>query len=76
MDALTADNEVVLASLGGKPRMPEDINEQDDEKFSNPVTNEGSDNTIDAVDEDEWTAAERGVPRDGIRERAGNWKGA
>ena len=29
MDAPTADNEVVLASLGGKPRMPEDKNDED-----------------------------------------------
>ncbi len=27
LDALTADNEVVLASLGGKPEMPEQKNE-------------------------------------------------
>lgn len=29
MDAPTADNEVVLASLGGKPRTPEDKSDED-----------------------------------------------
>ena len=35
LDALTADNEVVLASLGGKPTMPEVRNESEDGKMEN-----------------------------------------
>ena len=34
MDAPTADNEVVLASMGGKPKMPEDKDDEDAETDS------------------------------------------
>ena len=77
MDAPTADNEVVLASLGGKPRIPDDKHDNDDEEdaeSSSPGTDtkhSNSDNAINAAEEDKWSAAERGVRREGIRERAG-----
>ncbi|KAL9631604.1 MAG: hypothetical protein Q9204_004160, partial [Flavoplaca sp. TL-2023a] len=41
LDALTADNEVVLASLGGKPTMPELRNESEGEKMENGEAIEG-----------------------------------
>ncbi|KAL9019350.1 MAG: hypothetical protein Q9180_008691 [Flavoplaca navasiana] len=41
LDALTADNEVVLASLGGKPTMPELRNESEGEKMENGQATEG-----------------------------------
>ena len=75
MDAPTADNEVVLASLGGKPRMPEDKDDEDVDTKS-PGTNQSSNEMIDRKEEDKWSAAERGVPREGMRERAGAWKEA
>lgn len=75
MDAPTADNEVVLASLGGKPRMPGDEYERDEATVS-PGTHQSSDSTVNAAEEDKWSAAERGVPREGVRERAGGWKEA
>ena len=76
MDAPTADNEVVLASLGGKPRIPADKIEGDNSGSGHSDTNKSSDDTINAADEDKRSAAERGVPREGLRERAGNWNGA
>jgi hypothetical protein len=75
LDAPTADNEVVLASLGGKPQMPEDKNDEDVEGKSSG-TNQSSNEMIDRNEEDKWSAAERGVPREGIRERVGAWKEA
>lgn len=76
MDAPTADNEVVLASLGGKPRMPIDENDGDDADDRSSDTKQDSDNAVDTNERDHWSAAERGIPREGIRERAGAWKEA
>jgi len=67
MDAPTADNEVVLASLGGKPQIPEDKEHAGGES---PGTKQSSDNTINDTEEDNWSAAERGVSQQGMRERA------
>jgi hypothetical protein len=75
MDAPTADNDVVLASLGGKPRMPEDKYDED-ARTESPGTNQSSNDRIAQVEEDRWSAAERGVPRDGLRERGGGSKEA
>lgn len=69
MDAPTADNEVVLASMGGKPKVPEDKDE--DAETASP----GSTHSAGAQG-DKWSAAERGVPREGLRERAGGWSEA
>lgn len=75
LDAPTADNDVVLASLGGKPKMPKDIDEVGAESNS-PDTIQGSSDNLAAADQDKWSAAERGVPRKGLRERAVAWKEA
>ena len=70
MDAPTADNEVVLASMGGKPQMPE----SKDEDGESPGTSHSTEGTHE---EEKWSAAaERGVPRDGLRERGGGWSEA
>lgn len=69
LDAPTADSDVVLASLGGKPRMPKNIDEDEAESES-PGTIQGSSDDVAA------SAAERGVPREGLTERAGAWKEA
>ena len=75
LDAPTADNEVVLASLGGKPSMPDDIfDENADTEI--PETNHNSNDTITREDEDKWSVAERGGPRQGLRERGGAWREA
>ena len=76
MDAPTADNDVVLASLGGKPRIS-GVDDRDDEDNgdASPETNQSSDD-IGGVEEDKWSAAERGVPRDGLRGRGGAFKEA
>lgn len=63
LDVLTADNKIVFASLGGKPRMPDDERESTD--------NLGS---VGGIKEDKWSAAERGTPREGLRERTGDWR--
>lgn len=70
MDAPTADNEVVLASMGGKPQMPTGEEDEDAETES-----PGTKNSADAQEE-KWSAAERGVPREGLRERGGGWSEA
>lgn len=75
LDAPTADNDVVLASLGGKPKMPKAIDEEGAESES-PDTIQGSSDSVVAAEEDKWSAAERGVPPEGLRERAGAWKEA
>jgi hypothetical protein len=74
LDAPTADNDVVLASLGGKPRMPKDMDEGAESE--SPDTMQGSSNNVAAAEEDKWSAAERGMPCEGLRERAGGWKEA
>lgn len=75
MDAPTADNDVVLASLGGKPRMQG--NSHDEEvKSESRGTNQSSNDRIEQQVGDQWSAVERGVPREGLRERGGGWKEA
>jgi len=56
MDSLTADNEVVLATLGGKPRMPEAKGEEAESPAS----------------EDKYDDAEMGRPREALRQRVGS----
>ena len=59
MDAPTANNDVVLASLGGKPRS----SEEDDEQTQTDSPASGQ--------EDKWSAAEKGVERNTARQRIG-----
>lgn len=72
MDAPTADNEVVLASMGGKPRTLETKSEDADVHAGE--TNRQSPGTSRSTEEEKWSAAERGVSaatnREGLRERA------
>ena len=70
MDAPTADNEVVLASMGGKPKVPND--KDDEDPGTESVDTNGSANER----EEKWSAAERGVPRERLRERSGGWSEA
>lgn len=56
LDALTADNVVVLASLGGKPRMAESKEEE----------------TESPASEEKYDDVERGQSREAVRQRAGN----
>ena len=63
LDAPTADSDVVLASLGGKPRIPEDGKEPSDITDSPP-----------SGEEDKWSAAERGSSREAARQRVGQYK--
>ena len=70
MDAPTADSEVVLASMGGKPQVPGD---KDDEGAE--MESVGTRNSAEA-EEDKWSTAEADVPREGLRERAGGWSEA
>ena len=63
LDAPTADSDVVLASLGGKPRIPEDGKEPGD------ITGSPS-----SSQEDKWSAAERGTSREAPRQRGGQYK--
>ena len=74
MDAPTADSNVVLASLGGKPRMSTDEGEHDDAGSGSSDTKHDCEDNITAADRDKWSAAERGVKQEGMRERAGAWK--
>ncbi|MDI1487116.1 MAG: hypothetical protein OHK93_006384 [Ramalina farinacea] len=79
LDAPTADNDVVLASLGGKPRMPEDrlAEERGEEVGSEKgagVGEEGSSgsNLSGGGNKD----VERGQPTEGMRQRGGAWREA
>lgn len=69
MDAPTADSAIVLASMGGKPRVPED--KDGDGETESPGTSHDTE-----AGGEKWSAAERGVPREGLRERAGGWSEA
>ena len=69
MDAPTADNEIVLASMGGKPSMPSSKDEDTAMEIS------GSNDSADAQEE-KSSAAESGAPHEGLRERAGGWSEA
>lgn len=62
MDAPTANNTVVLASLGGKPRLPEDEDEENTETES-PASGQ----------EDKWSATEPDVERGAARQRVGTY---
>ena len=70
MDAPTADNEVVLASMGGKPQLP---GGRDDEAAETESV--GTRNSAEAQEE-KWSATETAVPREGLRERGGGWSEA
>ena len=63
LDAPTADNDVVLASLGGKPELPEDRKERGSES-----------NSPASAQEDKWSAAERGTSREAVPQRGGQFK--
>ena len=75
MDAPTADNDVVLASLGGKPRMPGDT-EDKNVVTESPGSVASGDENGNGHKEDKWSAAERGTLCDGMRQRAGERKEA
>ena len=60
LDAPTANNNVVLASLGGKPRLPKDKDEAQNES-EDPASSQ----------EDKWSTAERDVERGATRQRVG-----
>ena len=62
MDHLTADSDIVLASMGGKPQMPEDRIEEVSSDGSETVGQPGS----NAASEEKLSTAERG---EGLRER-------
>ena len=55
--------------------MLEDKNDEDVEGKTSG-TNQSGNEMIDRNEEDKWSAAERGVPREVRRERAGAWKEA
>lgn len=63
LDAPTADNDVVLASLGGMPQMPENRKEHENESGS-----PGS------IQEDTLSTAEQGTSREAVRQRGGQYK--
>lgn len=63
LDAPTADNDVVLASLGGKPQMLDDNKERED------VTESQS-----SGHEDKWSAAEEGASTGVTIQRGGQSK--
>ena len=70
MDAPTADSEVVLASMGGKPKVSSDRDDRNARTESSGMSGSADDQ------EEKWSAAERGVPREGLRERSGGWSEA
>ena len=68
MDAPTADSDVVLASMGGKPQVPGGKDDGDAEMES-----PGPGHSAEAQEDEKWSAAESGVAREGVRQRAGGW---
>ena len=70
MDAPTADSEIVLASMGGKPQVP---GGEDDEVAETESV--GTRNSAEAQEE-KWSSTESAVPREGLRERGGGWSEA
>lgn len=83
LDAPTADNDVVLASLGGKPQMPEDrLAEQRGEVAAGSMASgkeeggggeEGSSGSnLSGGNKD----VEKGQPMEGMRQRGGAWREA
>lgn len=76
MDAPTADSDVVLASLGGKPRVPEGDGDKvkKGEETESPESGEsgdGNEHHDHEDDVDKLSVAEKGAPVEGLRERAG-----
>ena len=65
MDAPTADSEVVLASMGGKPQVP------GGEEDEGAETESGSTRNSAEAREEKWA-----VPREGLRARGGGWSEA
>lgn len=63
LDAPTADSDIVLASLGGKPKTRDDGKEPEDPTES-PSSGQ----------EDKWSEAERGNSNEAVRQRAGQFK--
>ena len=72
MDAPTADKDVVLASLGGKPLTPGRHDEKDDETKSHDSDESG---VIGPQQEDAGSIAEKGGLNEGLRHRDGVQKG-
>ena len=70
MDAPTADSEIVLASMGGKPQIPGGKDDEGDETES-----VGTRNSAEAQEE-KWPAAETAIPREGLRARGEGWSEA
>lgn len=65
MDHLTADSDIILASMGGRPTMPEDELEENASGDSSDVTKEGTSN--DSMEK--LSTAEQGEATGGLRER-------
>ena len=72
LDAPTADNDVVLASLGGRPRVPGDNTDKDSETGS---PESGNINGV-TPQQDKFSAAEKAESTEGLRERVGAGKEA
>jgi len=70
MDALIADNDVVLASLGGKPRMQSDTKDKD-VRTESPRSDASDNRTRNGHEKDTWSAAKRGTPYEELWQRAG-----
>ena len=68
LDAPTADSDIILASLGGKPRMPGERSDHSSETAS-PGTEQSSGADIRQKEADSLSAIERGELTDGLRER-------
>ncbi len=73
MDAPTADNDVVLASLGGKPGMPS-VHQVKDNETDSPES--GESRMSGPQQGDAWSAAEKGGSNEGLRHRDGVQKTA
>ncbi|KAG8527843.1 uncharacterized protein KY384_006759 [Bacidia gigantensis] len=67
MDHLTADSDIVLASMGGKPTMPEDRIEHDEVERNTPKSSD-RDGSKD-VSSEKLSTAERGEASEGLRAR-------
>lgn len=65
MDHLTADSDVVLASMGGKPRMPEEEFLEDDY-----VKDSDEGQPSQEVSDEKLSTAERGENGHEVRERS------
>lgn len=65
MDHLTADSVIILASMGGRPTMPEDKLEENASSTSSEVPKEGT----SSGSNEKLSAAEQGEATGGLRER-------